>query len=132
MDPPPGAVWSEAPRLRFHRAVILADTALALDPECWKAHSRKGLALLELGEFVAARRALRDACACAPEPADQRAVRRELRRLQEREKRAKDGEQRQRRAFSKAMARPHASHDLFVFNNACIETKLIGMRSMSR
>jgi len=88
---------------RFNRAVVLADTALALDPECWKAHSRKGLAFLELGDFVAARRALRDACACAPEPADQRAVRRELRRLQEREKRAKDGEQRQRRAFSKAM-----------------------------
>jgi hypothetical protein len=69
----------------------------------WKAYSRKGAAQLELGEFVCARASLREAASLAPLEADQRAVRRELRRLHEAEKKAKAADQKQRKAISNAM-----------------------------
>jgi len=123
---------------KFLRCVLLCDIAIGLEtetankeqseaggeeaatpptpppvvsPVLWKAHSRKGAAQLELGDFSEARASLREAAAVAPSEASQKAVRCELRRLHEAEKKHKASNQKQRAAFSKAMDRGDSLYD---------------------
>ena len=69
----------------------------------WKAGTRKGLALIEMGDYGAARIALREACARAHSEADQRSVRRELQRLHALEQRQRARTAHQARNLSQAL-----------------------------
>ena len=77
----------------------------------------QGLALLELGDFSACRRSLRDAAALlsSGDDANQRAVRKALRRLQEAEAATREATQKQKTAFSKAMVRFELRHSCSCF-----------------
>jgi tetratricopeptide (TPR) repeat protein len=91
---------------KFHRCILLADYAIQLEPsEAWKAYSRKGSALIELCDFIQARKCLREANSIAPSEQDRRSIKQELRRLLECENRAKVGDDKTRKALSSAMVR---------------------------
>jgi hypothetical protein len=69
----------------------------------WKAFCRKGCAQLELGDYIGSRESLREAAWLASSESDKKAVRRELRRLQEMERTSKKSQDQHKRALMKAM-----------------------------
>mmetsp|Transcript_9355 Transcript_9355/g.14388 ORF Transcript_9355/g.14388 Transcript_9355/m.14388 type:complete len:168 (+) Transcript_9355:691-1194(+) len=91
------------------QALTLCDEALNLDPQCAKAHFRRGKALALLDRYNEAKLALDQARICAPQ--DNIPATKELHKLAATTQRVKQIRTQQRLNFSKALRQGKVYHD---------------------